>query len=88
LALLSTMKNENIEKYFKIADSKSVNVMVWMLMNRDNNDRLYVTLDSVAVSCEVTKVTVSKLFQKMYKEDFLVKIRNGQYQLRNIDGIL
>ena len=88
LALLYTMKNQNAEKYFKLADSKSVDIMVWMLLNRNDDDRLYGTLDSIAASCDVTKVTVSKLFRKMYKAGFLAKIRNGQYQLENIDGIL
>jgi DNA-binding IscR family transcriptional regulator len=88
LALLLNFMTKNLQEYLKLADSKSVDVLLWVLDNRTNDNRLYSTLDSIAVSCNVTKVTVSKLFQKLYKAEFIYKIRNGQYQLINIDGIL
>lgn len=76
--------NSPIEEYMKIAESKSVDVLLWLLKNRDVNNRIYTTLDTVALECKVTKVTVNRVFQKLYEKEFLTKIRNGQYQLHKV----
>lgn len=73
-----------IEEYLKLADSKSLDVLFWMLHHRDKDDVVNTTLDSVATECYVTKVTVNRVFQKLYKEGFLTRIRNGQYQLHKV----
>lgn len=76
--------NSPIEKYMLTSDSKAVKVLLWLLNNRDKNNVLYTTLDAVAAECAVTKVTVNKVFQKLYREKFLVRVRNGHYQMTNI----
>lgn len=73
-----------IETYLKTADSKGVDILLWLLHNRGVDNTLSITLDYVAEQCDVTKVTVNRIFQKLYKKGFLKKIRNGQYQLFNI----
>lgn len=73
-----------IETYLKLADSKSLDVLFWLLHNRDKQNVINTTLDHVAAECNVTKVTVNRMFQKLYKEGFLTRIRNGQYQLHKV----
>jgi hypothetical protein len=73
-----------IETYLRLADSKSLNVLFWLLHNRDKDNVIYTTLDNVAKECFVTKVTVNRVFQLLYTEGFLTKIRNGQYQLHKV----
>ena len=78
------MKNTPIEEYLEISESRAVTVLLWLLKNRDSKNRINTTLDTVAEECKVTKVTVNRVFQKLYKKEFLTKIRNGQYLLHKI----
>ena len=78
------MNTPSIEQYLKLADSKSLDVLFWLLHSRDENNLVVTTLDNVAVECSVTKVTVNRVFQRLYKEGFLTKVRNGQYQLHKV----
>lgn len=78
------MATDTLEQYLKIADSRSLDILFWLLHNRDRDNLVFTTLDTVAVECSVTKVTVNRIFQKLYQEGFLKKIRNGQYQLHKI----
>jgi predicted transcriptional regulator of viral defense system len=73
-----------IEQYLKLADSKSLDVLFWLLNQRDKDNIVTTTLDRAATECYVTKVTVNRVFQRLYKAGFLVKIQNGQYKLRKI----
>ena len=77
-------KQTPIEAYLMSSDSKSVKVLLWLLRNRDSKNIIHGTLDSIAVECSVTKVTVNRVFQKLYNTGFLVKVRNSQYQLVGI----
>jgi len=78
------MQNTPIEDYLKISESKAIDVLLWLLKNRDKENRINTTLDTVAEECKVTKVTVNRVFQRLYKEEFLTKIRNGQYKLNKV----
>jgi DNA-binding IscR family transcriptional regulator len=73
-----------IEEYLKLADSRSLDVLFWLLHNRDAQNQINTTLDTVAAENGVTKVTVNRVFQKLYKEGYLVKERNGQYKLQKV----
>jgi DNA-binding IscR family transcriptional regulator len=73
-----------IEKYLKSSGSKGVKILLWLLKHRDKDNVLVITLDYVAADNNVTKVTVNRVFQKLYADKFLVKIRNGQYRLINV----
>jgi predicted transcriptional regulator len=73
-----------IELYLLTSESKAVKVLLWLLTNRDKHNMIYGTLDSIALECSVTKVTVNRAFQNLYKADFLVKVRNSQYQLKKL----
>jgi predicted transcriptional regulator len=78
------MQNANIEEYLKISESKAIDVLLWLLKNRDRENRIYTTLDTIASECNVTKVTVNRVFQRLYQKEFLKRIRNGQYQLLKV----
>lgn len=79
------MQNENhLEIYLKVSDSRALDVLLWILEKRDSDNNLNTTLDEIAKECKVTKVTVNRVFQRLYKKEFLVKIRNGQYQLLRV----
>ena len=78
------MSNRAIEEYMKISESKGVVVLLWLLKNRDKRNVVTTTLDTVASECKVTKVTVNRIFQRLYKKEFLTKIRNGIYKLHKI----
>ncbi len=73
-----------IEEYLMTSDSKAVKVLLWLLKNRDSQNVVHTTLDAVALECNVTKVTVNRVFQKLYEKEFLTKSRNGQYQLHKV----
>lgn len=74
----------DIEGYLMTSESKSVKVLLWLMKNRSKDNIIDGTLDSIAEECGVTKVTVNRVFQKLYQDNFLVKIRNSKYQLRKI----
>jgi predicted transcriptional regulator len=78
------MANTPIEEYLKTSESKAVKVLLWLLKNRNSENRIYTTLDTIAKECDVTKVTVNRVFQRLYEKEFLIKIRNGQYQLQKV----
>lgn len=78
------MANDALEIYLKLADSRGLDVLFWLLHNRNSENIIHTTLDTVAGECAVTKVTVNRIFQKLYKEGYLTKIRNGQYQLQKV----
>lgn len=73
-----------IESYLKVSESKGVDILLWLLKNRTKDNNVYITLDAVAEECHVTKVTVNRVFQKLYKSGFMSKVRNGRYQLHKI----
>lgn len=74
----------NLEKYLKVADSRAIDVLFWLIKQRDEFGIIHTTLDTVAEECEVTKVTVNRVFQKLYTANFLKKLRNGKYQMENV----
>ena len=78
------MSQSTVREYLKLADSKAVNVLIWLLDNRNSKKEVNTTLDTIAKECDVTKVTVNRIFQKLYKEEFLVKVRNGQYKMKKV----
>ena len=78
------MHTPEIEKYLKLADSKSLDVLFFLLQTMTPEYLVYTTLENVAVECKVTKVTVNRVFQRLYKSGFMTKVKNGQYQLRKI----
>jgi len=73
-----------IETYLMTSESKAVMVLLWILKNRDRSNQLNTTFDTVSAECGVTRVTVNRVFQKLYKAGLMTKIRNGQYQLNNV----
>ncbi len=73
-----------IEEYLMTSDSKAVKVLLWLLKNRDSDNKISTTLDTVALECSVTKVTVNRVFQRLYDKKFMTKVRNGQYQLHRV----
>ena len=78
------MKQTAIEEYLNTSESKALKVLFWLLHNRDKNNHINTTLEEVAEACNVTKVTVNRVFQRLYKDEFLVKVRNGQYKLNRV----
>lgn len=73
-----------IEEYLLTSDSKHVKVLLWLLRKRDQNNVVHVTLDQAALECKVTKVTVNRVFQKLYEAGFMEKVRNSTYQMKRI----
>lgn len=73
-----------LEEYLMTSESKSVAVLLWILKNKDETGHIHATLDTVAKECEVTKVTVNRVFQKLYAGGFMEKIRNGKYIVHKI----
>lgn len=69
-----------LEQYLMTSDSKAVKVLL-KLLELSQEGSIHTTLDKIAVDCGVTKVTVNKVFQRLYAEGFLVKIGNGAYRL-------
>ena len=78
------MTTSPIKEYLQTSESKAVTVLLWLLENRDKNNKIYTTLETVAKECDVTKVTVNRVFQRLYEKEFLTKTRNGQYQLHKV----
>ena len=73
-----------LEEYLMTSQSKSVSVLLWILKNKDDSNHLHTTLDAVAKECEVTKVTVNRVFQGLYAKGFMEKVRNGKYLVHKI----
>lgn len=68
------------QEYLKLADSRSLDVLLLLWDFKDAEGNLYVTLDEVAGQVNVTKVTVNRVFQKLYKAGYLTKVKNGHYK--------
>lgn len=80
----NTEKPDAIEEYLMTSDSKVVKVLLWLLKNRDSKNQICGTLDYIAADCNVTKVTVNRVFQRLYKDGFMAKERNGLYTLYRV----
>lgn len=70
-----------LEQYLLTSDSKAVKVLL-RLLEVSQDGILHTTLDKIAADCDVTKVTVNKVFQRLYQENLLVKLGNGVYELK------
>jgi predicted transcriptional regulator len=81
---MSAEQKTQIEKYLMTVESKSIKVLLWLLRQRDQKNQVHTTLDTAALECNVTKVTVNRVFQRLYDTGFMVKVRNGLYQMKNI----
>lgn len=75
------MDTETLKKYIRTSESKTVDVLFWILDNLDENNYLHGTLDSISQDCKVTKMTINSVFQKLYKAGFMTKVRNGKYHI-------
>lgn len=80
----SKMKVHPLEEYLMTSESKSVAVLLWILKNKDDTNHLHATLGTVSEECKVTKVTVNRVFQKLYDAGFMEKVRNGKYLIHKI----
>ena len=69
-----------LEQYLLTSDSKALKVLL-RLLEVSEEGVLHTTLDKIAAECDVTKVTVNKVFQRLYAEGLLVKLGNGVYRL-------
>lgn len=65
--------------FLSLSDSKSLSVLLWLLNNKNSDNKVYGTLIEIAENCSTTKATVSIIFTKLYKAGLLKKIRNGAY---------
>lgn len=70
-----------LEQYLLTSDSKALKVLL-RLLEVSEEGVLHTTLDKIAAECDVTKVTVNKVFQRLYAEGLLIKLGNGVYELR------
>lgn len=77
----NTVNSGFLDTYMKVAQSRATDILLWILANKDNQNHFYLTLESIAESCNATKVTVNTIFQRLYKAGFLKKICNGHYAL-------
>lgn len=81
------MISSELENYLKTADSRALDILFWLLHNRDSVGNVVTTLDSVASECDVTKVTVNRVFQRLYQKGLLIKIRNGHYKFTGLEEL-
>jgi len=72
---------KTLADFMGLAGNKSTDVLAWIIKNKDHKNLVVGTLDEIAADCGTSKVTVSKIFQKLYKHQFLKKIKNSRYLL-------
>ena len=70
-----------LAEYIGVAGTATNKVLAWLIKNKDSNNQIIGTFSRIAEECETTVPTVSALFQKLYKREFLKKIQNGIYML-------
>jgi predicted transcriptional regulator of viral defense system len=75
-------------KYLLTAESKELRVLVYLHGKKENNGSMSVTLTSVANGCSVTKATVNKVFQKLYRTGYLQRVSRGSYILKDIPDVV
>ncbi|WAK44716.1 hypothetical protein vBAmePPT11V19_00090 [Alteromonas phage vB_AmeP_PT11-V19] len=78
------MNTELIDEYFSTSESKSVRVLLWLLKNRNEKNVVNATIDMIALDCNVTKMTVNRVFKKLYDTGFIEKLRNSEYLLKKV----
>ena len=70
-------------EYLLTAESKELRVLVYLREIRTSDSAIVTTLSEAADSCGVTKATVNKVFQKLYKSGYLRSVSRGRYTLRD-----
>ena len=70
-----------LAEYIGVAGTATNKVLAWLIKNKDSNIQIIGTFSRIAEECGTTVPTVSALFQKLYKREFLKKIQNGIYML-------
>jgi hypothetical protein len=70
-----------LAEYIGVAGTATNTVLAWLIKNKDSNNRIIGTFAIIAKECKTTVPTVSTLFQKLYKKEFLKKVHNGVYML-------
>ena len=70
-----------LAEYIGVAGTATNKVLAWLIKNKDSNNRIIGTFSHIAEECDTTVPTVSNLFQKLYKKEFLKKMQNGIYML-------
>ncbi len=85
----ATQADWNFEKLwlFKLVElldlvgNSKVRVLVWMLENRDSENRIIATQSVIAEGAGVSLKTVSRLLGEMREEDLISSPQNGVYRL-------
>ncbi len=70
-----------LAEYIGVTGTATNKVLAWLIKNKDSNNRIIGTFAIIAEECGTTVPTVSTLFQKLYKREFLKKAQNGIYML-------
>ena len=70
-----------LAEYIGVAGTATNKILAWLIKNKDSNNRIIGTIAGIAEECGTTTPTVSNLFQKLYKKEFLRKVQNGIYML-------
>jgi hypothetical protein len=70
-----------LAEYIGVAGTATNKVLAWLIKNKDSNNRIIGTFAKIAEECGTTVPTVSTLFQKLYKKEFIRKVQNGIYML-------
>lgn len=64
-----------------LVGNSKVRVLVWMLENRDSENRIIATQDAIAEGSGVSRRTVSRLLGEMREENLISSPQNGIYRL-------
>ena len=67
--------------YFEINGGSSTQVLVWMIKNKDPNNRIIGTVRSIAEAVGVTHPTVTEVLKKLREKNFIHRVQNGVYML-------
>lgn len=60
---------------------KTFEILSFLILNADKDNCIIETIKTIAKKCETTEFTVQRTLAKLIETGFLIKVRNGVYQI-------
>lgn len=76
-----------LEQWIKpFMPEKTYNVISFLLLNRDRENCIFATAETIAKHCDTTLITTQRILKDLIASQGIKKIQNGVYQI-NLDAI-
>lgn len=71
---------KSLADVLELSGDEKTKVLAYLLRNKDQQNRVFMTVRKIGDACNVSKTTVSNMLVLLQKSNYLHKIQNGVYR--------